>query len=116
MLQYLIDMNKELYEQISQKDSQLTEIEKVHVAEKERLKAAHEATQAELGTLSDEIKTNNEKFSLDRLAFEKKYNKATEINAKRNNKEYFGFSFKKRDLIEFAESYYKMKLELINNV
>lgn len=86
MLQYLIDMNKELYEQISQKDSQLTEIEKVHVAEKERLKAAHEATQAELGTLSDEIKTNNEKFSLDRLAFEKKYNKATEDVRKAQDK------------------------------
>ena len=59
MLKYLIDMNKSLFDQISQKGSQLTEVEQAHVAEKERLKAAHEATRKELGALSDEIKTNN---------------------------------------------------------
>ena len=86
MLKYLIDMNKSLFDQISQKGSQLTEVEQAHVAEKERLKAAHEATRKELGALSDEIKTNNEKFAQDRTAFEKKYEKATDDVRKAQDK------------------------------
>tara|TARA_Y100001978_G_C23691155_1_gene434885 strand:- start:575 stop:1999 length:1425 start_codon:yes stop_codon:yes gene_type:complete len=76
MLQYVMDMNKSLYEQISQKDTQLSEIEQAHAAEKERLKAAHELTRKDLNALSDEIKTNNEKFAQDRREFEKLYNEA----------------------------------------
>ncbi len=86
MLEYLIDMNKALFEQISQKGSQLAEIEQAHAAEKERLKTAHEATRKELGALSDEIKTNNEKFAQDRTAFEKKYEKATDDVRKAQDK------------------------------
>ncbi|MDG2408046.1 MAG: hypothetical protein P8M53_03450 [Pirellulales bacterium] len=86
MLKYLIDMNKLLFDQISQKDSQLTEAEQAHVAEKERLKAAHKLTSDTLDALQDEIKTNNEKFAQDRTAFEKKYEKATDDVRKAQDK------------------------------
>lgn len=77
MLQYVIDMNKALFAQISQIDAQLSKTKQAHAAEKDRLNKAHKLTSDALDALQDEIKTNNEKFAQARTEFEKKYEKAT---------------------------------------
>ena len=77
MLEYLVDMNKELHDQLDQKNSNIREINAAHAVEKTKLIASQKETQASLDALSNEIRTIRDTFAQDRIDFETKYKKAT---------------------------------------